>query len=53
MVHREACRKTSRMVAVQESKLVVLVKEDTSRTIEAEAVVSLAEENLSLGKEAV
>lgn len=53
MVHREACHKTSRMVVVQESKLVVLVKEDTSRTIEAEAVVSLAEENLSLGKEAV
>lgn len=47
MVHKEACRKTSSMVVVQESKMVVLVKEDTSRTIEAEAVVRLAEENLS------
>ena len=47
MVHREACRKTSSMVVAKESKLVVLVKEDTSRTIEAEAVVRLAEENLS------
>ena len=47
MVHKEACRKTSSMVVVQESKMVDLVKGGTSRTIEAEAVVRLVEENLS------
>ena len=47
MVHKEACHKTSSMVGVQESKMVVLVKEDTSRTIEAEVVVRLVEESLS------
>ena len=55
MVHREeAWCKTNSMVVAKESKLVVLVKEDTSRTIEvAEVVARAVGENPTWAKEAV